>query len=68
MHHILILLGVLCLFITLPSKGDNNIIGHFSFTYVSINLTFGMCNRPQAGAPNENIVQNHLNIALLNVF
>ena len=22
----------------------------------------------QAGAPNENIVQNHLNIALLNVF
>ena len=25
-------------------------------------------NTPQSGAPNENIVQNHLNILLLNVF
>ena len=25
-------------------------------------------NNPLSGAPNENIVQNHLNIALLNVF
>ena len=27
-----------------------------------------VCSPERAGAPNENIVQNHLNIALLNVF
>ena len=29
-------------------------------------MCLNICN--EAGAPNENIVQNHLNIALLNVF
>ena len=36
------------------------------FTYYSFLFLF--CRNEKAGAPNENIVQNHLNIALLNVF
>ena len=33
------------------SKGDNNIMGHFSFIYFFINVTFVMCNRSQASCP-----------------
>ena len=32
------------------------------------NGLFGGTSKEYSGAPNENIVQNHLNIALLNVF
>ena len=32
------------------------------------NSGFVLKNRKVSGAPNDNIVQNHLNIALLNVF
>ena len=50
MHHSLILLGVNSFVINQTSKGDNNIslTGHFSLIYFFINLTFVMCNRPQA--------------------
>ena len=42
--------------------GDSNLVTWFS------GLTFAVASVHSSGAPNENIVQNHLNIALLNAF
>ena len=53
-----------CIKATSPS---NQLHWIFSLCYLSKeNLNFFPIDTP--GAPNENIVQNHLNIALLNVF
>ena len=41
----------------------------FGFSNVKYKgTTFFMILKSKSGAPNENVVQNHLNIALLNVF
>ena len=55
-----------CLLKRRPTKGGH---GHPSFppSYAPA-MTSPMSSHNQSGAPNENIVQNHLNIALLNVF
>ena len=34
---------------------------------INTTVCFDVVNRPPTGAPNENILQNHLNIALFNV-
>ena len=58
----------LLLLSTADYRGSHNITPEILELEIEKNKHFVLTNVQQAGAPNENIVQNHLNIALLNVF